>query len=377
MSKVVHYITGRYLPKKQIEASSAEVLLPDAAPPVVAEPLVRVKTLAEFFNEYAPFTYIVEPFVRSSSLYTLTAKTGAGKSAFLLTLALAVATGRGELIGTTVQQGRVGYCAFENPDDLRARLMVAAWVYNIDVDGLADSFVIIDRRAKPEEIAKALQGKFALIICDTLQAAFDGDALNSNTQGRDFMRRERLLTQLLGNPAVVIACHPRKGAGDGELIPYGAGAILNEVDGNLTLRKLTHGHVELHWQGKFRGVEFEPILLRLEMLGSPRVRDNKGRQVQLPAIRPSNPDDVEACEKASTNRDVALLRSVAENPAGTIRAWAAAAGISRSAVDRRLKTLASPAKGKLVARTLDKWELTGAGRKALEVHSETAKILFH
>jgi hypothetical protein len=35
------------------------------------------------------------------------------------------------------------------------------------------------------------------------------------------------------------------------VVPYGSGAILNEIDGNLTLwKKRETGVVSLHWQGK-------------------------------------------------------------------------------------------------------------------------------
>ena len=36
----------------------------------------RFKTVAAFCTEYVPISHVVEPFIRSSSLYTLTARTG-------------------------------------------------------------------------------------------------------------------------------------------------------------------------------------------------------------------------------------------------------------------------------------------------------------
>ena len=65
------------------------------------------------------------------------------------------------------------------------------------------------------------------------------------------------------------------------------GAILNEVDGNLTLCKKSTGLTTLHWQGKLRGVEFEPALFRIEMAHSPEVIDIKGRLVELPVLKPA------------------------------------------------------------------------------------------
>ena len=85
-------------------------------------PAAMLKTAAEFCAEYAPLSYAIEPIVRSRSLYTLTAKTGAGKTALMVAAGLAVPTGRSDILGAAVEQGRVAYCAFENPDDVECGL---------------------------------------------------------------------------------------------------------------------------------------------------------------------------------------------------------------------------------------------------------------
>jgi hypothetical protein len=63
-----------------------------------ATPL-KFKSAAAFVREYVPLAYTIEPLLRSSSLYTLTAKTGAGKTGFLIVAALAVASGRADVLG--------------------------------------------------------------------------------------------------------------------------------------------------------------------------------------------------------------------------------------------------------------------------------------
>jgi hypothetical protein len=56
----------------------------------------------------------------------------------------------------------------------------------------------------------------------------------------------------------LVAAHPIKNAPEDNLMPYGSGAILNEVDGNLTLWKNPNtGIVSLYWQGKLRGFDGE------------------------------------------------------------------------------------------------------------------------
>jgi hypothetical protein len=260
--------------------------------PVLAAGMRRLafKSMAEFCAEYVPLSYAVDPIVRSSSIYTLTAKTGAGKTAWLVIMALAIATGRSDILGFDVPAGgRVAYLAFENPDDVRMRLKIAAYKLNIDPRIVAERLVILDVRAKPEEVIANLammsEQPFSIIIADTLAAFFDGKDINDNVQGGEFMRRLRPATLLPGRPSVLVAAHPVKNASDDQLVPYGGDAILNEVDGNLILRNDAK-IVTLHWQGKLRGLEFAPKPFRLEICDSPKLVDAKGRRVQLPVMRP-------------------------------------------------------------------------------------------
>ena len=110
-------------------------------------------------------------------------------------MALAIATGRGDkILGREVTKGRVAFIAVENPDDLRMRIMVAAFVLNIDLGAIADNLIILDKRVKPETLAARLKaysadGEFTLIIVDTLAAYYDGDDINNNVQAGNFMRR--------------------------------------------------------------------------------------------------------------------------------------------------------------------------------------------
>jgi hypothetical protein len=111
----------------------------------MTEPPASFKTAQDFCAEFVPPSYAIEPIVRSGSLYTVTARTGSGKTAFLITTALAVATGRPDVLGREVTRGRVAYIAAENPDDLRMRLMVAAWQFNIDLSEICHNLLIMDR----------------------------------------------------------------------------------------------------------------------------------------------------------------------------------------------------------------------------------------
>ena len=130
-------------------------------PPLTAKPPL-FKNAKAFCAEYVPLSYVIEPIVRSASLYTLTATTGAGKTAFNVVSALAIATGRSDILGRAVVSGRAAYLACENPDDIRMRLMIAAYLLNLRMGDIGDRLVILDRREKPEdvhaELSKARKG---------------------------------------------------------------------------------------------------------------------------------------------------------------------------------------------------------------------------
>ena len=329
---------------------------------------VIFKSAVAFCSEYKPVSYAVEPIVRSGSLYTLTAKTGSGKTGVLLSVALAVATGRGNIIGREVAHGRVAYIAAENPDDLRMRLMAAAFIFNVDLLALGSDLVILDARARPEDLLPRLQElehtrPFPLIIVDTLAAFFDGSDANDNVQTGEFMRRLRPATKLRGSPSVLVAAHPTKGAADDQLTPYGGGAILNEVDGNLCLSRPAGGLPTLHWQGKLRGVEFEPVHFRVESVACPDVIDCKGRQVLLPVFMPATEHDAEERRDSAQTIKRALLRAMAAEPSASQATWAATIGCSKSTVNGALQGLKSE---RLAEATLGKWSLTPKGKNALD-----------
>ena len=324
------------------------------------------KTLAEFCREYVPLAYSVEPLLRTSTLYSLTARTGHGKTAFLIIAAMAIAAGRNDILGLEVVRGRVAFLTFENPDDVRMRFMIAAYLLNIDIDEIFDSIMILDIRIKPEEVLAKIQkladaDPFTLVIIDTFAAFFDGNDTNDATQGGEFMRRLRPLTKIKGLPTVVVAAHPIKNAPENNLIPYGSGAIVNEVDGNLTLWKQpATGFVSLHWQGKLRGLDFEPITFRFEETSSPDLLDAKGRQFMLPTMRPVSLEAAEQRNKDESNLDLALIRAMIANPDATQAEWAETIGRAKSKVNARLQKLLGL---KLVEKGLGKWRVTPKGLK--------------
>lgn len=327
---------------------------------------------ADFCAEFEPLDYVIEPVFRAGSLNTLTALTGHAKTATLVSANFAVLTGRRDILGLHVERGRVAYLTFENPDDLRMRLLVAAHALKIDLGSLGDALLVLDVRTKPEKITEALahRGEFSLVIVDTLAAAYDGNDMNEAVAAGEFMRRLRPMTRLPGRPAVVVAAHPPKSAGEDNLKPYGSGAILNEVDGNLTLWKEPDGNrVTLHWQGKLRGLDFKPIALQLDLAESPEVVDKRGRRIPMPIITPATSPclsvSADAAERNGSDLgiELALLQAISANPGASQRDWARAVDRSVSTVNGKVKRLEDEG---LVERTLDQIVLKPKGRRLLK-----------
>ena len=331
-------------------------------PPTQFAPMFR--GLVRFCAEFRPPDFVIDRIVQSARVLTLTGVTGTGKTEALKNIALAVATGRHDILNLQVQQGRVAVLALENPDDFRNRLLVSAHVLGIDFAEVDRQIVIADRREPPEEVLRRLQSfrklPLSLVLIDTLQAFFDGKNVNDPVEAGEFIRRIRPFTSVDGRPTVIIAAHPIKTANQDQLIPYGSGAILNEVDGNLTLwRPPQSDVVTLHWSGKFRGMDFKPLRFRFEAGSSPGVIDSKGRELVLPMLRPiEGPSHTVA--PASGSPTLRLLKTMIASPDAPQRAWADAVPCSQAMVR---KHLASLLKRDLVEAAKGSWRATEAGRQ--------------
>ncbi len=359
-------------PMPRIGASAGPERFDDVPPASIRRepPQARLKRLDEFLGEYEPLSYVLDPIVRTGYLYTVTASTGSGKTAWLISVALTLATGRRDVLGFEVEQGRVALFTFENPDDVRMRIMAACHFHRIDPRTIADQLVILDMRIGPEAALELLAeatrlAPFSMVMIDTFAAMYDGQNVIDPVEAGNFVRRIRPFTRLPGRPAALIAAHPVKNAPQDNLLPYGSGAILNEVDGNLTLwarSKGAGGISELHWQGKYRGLEFTPMTYRFDITSCPDVLDAKGAQILLPIMMPANlsEEDQEVKAKVDFDTNVALLKAMLADPKGSQRGWASAIDRSQSVTNAKLQKLKAE---KLVEVVMGKWRLTARGEK--------------
>jgi RecA-family ATPase len=251
--------------------------------------LISIKSSAEFVAAFVPPDYLIDGLIQESFLYSFTGATGAGKTTITLRLAASVARGT-KFCGRETKKRRVLYLAAENPIDVRMRWIALADHMGFDADTIEvyfieDVFRISQMKPALKAAAERVGGDFGLVVVDTGPVFYEGDDENSRKQQGDHAVLLRdLITLIPGMPTVLVNCHPTKGANNDQLLPAGGGNFLNQVDGNLTCFK-SESTTEMHWQGKFRGVDFAPIFFLLKTVKHPSLVTSTGKII--PATRTS------------------------------------------------------------------------------------------
>jgi len=352
--------------KQPGKSTNFPVIFPAVADPVVdpAKPLIL--TSAEFLAGYSPPAYLVDGMIQRGYLYSLTARTGHGKTAVALYMAQAIARGV-PMHGCKVLPGTVLILAGENPDDVRARFFVLGKAYGFDpaaskirwipgVKHLPSHMDII--RKETDEINDLVQ-----VLVDTAAAYFPGTETNSNSEQGEYARLLRQMTFLKNKPAVVALSHPVKNASRDNLLPMGGSAFLNEVDGNLTLWAGVERQTTLHWQGKFRGPEFDPVTFELVEEHCEAVKNEAG--VLLPSVvaKPMAEAEVEAAENMAEAEEDRLMRAMHGSQAASFARLADQLGWKKRKVQRLMERLAE---AKLVEQKRNKkYLLTNKGTEAI------------
>ena len=216
-------------------------------------------------------------------------------------------------------------------------------------------------------------GEAALIVVDTSAAYFLGDEELSNTQMGAYARTLRLLTTLPGGPCVLVLCHPIKHVTEpSQLLPRGGGAYLAEMDGNLTLWRLSDDVVELH-HTKIRGPGFQAISFKLETIKSTKLVDKSGRPFStVRAVAITQREEDQRLDKDEEDEDHVIAAMLAKPPShgGSFATWAQDIGWVdpqgepyKKKVERIISKL-SGAKPKLTTKLRNKWTLTEDGKTA-------------
>ena len=299
--------TARFVRMREYAEEARTTNQTVATPP---PPKRLILSSQEFVANYIAPEFLIDGIFQRSRIFSLTGKTGDGKTALQLFIAYLLATaaplGRRE-----VEECPVLYLAGENPDDVRARWLAMSDHFGFDVDAIDVHFVegVFTISKMLERVAQEADrlGGFGAVIVDTSAAFFEGMEENDNVQLGNHARMLRKLTEIPGKPGVLVGCHPTK---SGELLlPRGGGSYVAEMDGNLTSKKLSDQVIELHWCGKFRGAPFEPVLFELCSIRSERVKDAKGKLIPSVTVQPIDDAKLNTIEEglAADQEQVLLL----------------------------------------------------------------------
>jgi hypothetical protein len=347
----------------EIRARRAErgepIALPSTGP--------RLLSSGAFIRSFVPPDYLINGMLQRRFIYSMTGRTGEGKTTVCLRLAAHVAegisVGRAE-----VSRGRVLYLAGENPDDIRMRWIALTEQMFLDAESVAVDF--IDGRFNLSEIPAHILGaakehEYVLVIVDTSVAFSQSIDENDNVHQLKHAQNLRGLIDILpGGPTILVCCHPPKNAADDNLQPRGGGAVIAEFDGNLTCKR-TETVTEVHHQGKFRGPDFAPIHFILESTTSEKLKDSKGNLIWTVFAKPASEEDQENISRAVEADLAAIMRAIADDPTLSMIGIARALGwrdAHKSKVQRRMKTLE---RKKWVERDGDRLELTAKGKTQL------------
>jgi hypothetical protein len=289
--------------------------------------------------------------------------------------------GLGKMLGNLeVEQGRVLYLAGENYVDIQMRWIAMAQQMDFDVETIPvyfrrGPFKLSGKMDRLRIEVDQLDG-VDFIIVDGSTAFFEGDDENSNAQAGTHAVRLRELTTLKGEPGVLVLCHPPKNAGDDNLQPRGAGAMIAEWDGNLTASK--DGSVTtIHWQIKIRGPDFAPLSFLLRTVTHERLVSKTGKLIPTVIAEPLTEAREEEMRKIARNEEDQALEEIGNHPHSSQADIARQLGwlnqkgeIQKAKVHRIIKELK---KQKLVEETRAGLALTEKGSKAIKAKHGAAK----
>jgi hypothetical protein len=350
-----------------------------AAEPATDEPddgLPPLLSLAGFMATFKTPDYIVDGIIQRGRLYALTSPTGHGKTAVVQYLGIYIAAGR-NIGNIEVTQGPIVFMAGENPDDLCCRMHAACQFHGLDPTKVP-LHVMPGNFPLTPEAAEELKGRIDAkginpvgIIFDTAASFFPGDNDNDNVQKGAYARNLRVLTTCRGNPFVVTPSHPVKNPDRDNLLPAGGGAFLNELDGNLTLWGEPVGEIAtLHWQGKFRGADFQPVSFALKQVTILGLLDQRGRPIVSIVAALQTSDQAETAAKQVQGDEDTVLELMRRHPGisqrniATEAGWVNEKGVPNAAkVNRLMKSLQ---RDKLIKMHRRKWCLTDAGKRETE-----------
>lgn len=307
MNEIDDFAAAQAALMPQKGASSNVVPMPKRGP--------ILRDALEWLDEASPADWVVEALLQQGMVYAVTAQTNHGKTAVTLVMAICVAAGL-PFAGRAVKAGRILILCGENPEGFRTRMRATINALEVKREQLSDRICVLPQsmplasvRAQIREEATK-RGDFALVLIDTSVSFFSGDSEDDNVQARDHALDIRSLAELPGKPAVVVNCHPSKGATQESLVPRGGGAFLNEIDTNLTV--WSDGDVAtLHWHHKKRGPDFDPIYFKFQ---GGTIEDANGIRVPTVVATHISDDQEDQLFKERREHENRVLVAMADAP---------------------------------------------------------------
>jgi hypothetical protein len=324
----------------------------------------------DFIAGYRPHKPLIKAWdLKRGWLYSLTAPTGGAKTAIALCEAVELAR----------QGARVVFMAGENPDDVRARVILMQAM--LGLERMPPTLRFVDRTFNLADNIDHVRHQVEImvgadfIVIDTspaFQVASGGLEENSNPEAIRWAQRLRELTRLQGTPSVLALCHPiKRPQSIEECLPRGGGGFLAETDGNYASwcsSETEHDKFfELRGAGKFRG-HFSPISYHVERATCDRLVDADGNPVFSVWARRCDDQQTERAAAEQAEDENALLIAMADYPGKSLTAWAkllewqySSGAPAKEKVRRTLKRLAVH---RLVRHGRGgQWQLLDAGKK--------------
>ena len=305
------FVSGAVLSPERITSQTL-------AGPIPRHPL-QIQTLGAFKRGFVPPEDVVDGLMRRGWFYAWTAPTGMAKTAIAVLLALCVASGR-DFAGRNVLQGRVLYCAGENPDDVRGRFIMTGERLQFDSAAVDTNVSIIDvrfdmatRLTEMRAILNDATNPFVLLIVDTDAAYAAADDENDNAERVRHAMNLRSLNRTASRPTVIDLCHPTKQANRDNLLPRGGGSFVAEVDGNFGLWR-DGDSVEMFSSGKHRGPPFAPMQFKLQDGTSEYLRDSRRRFLRVPYAEYLDDAAAARHDNGEIENRIAVLRMVKSTP---------------------------------------------------------------
>lgn len=330
---------------------------------------VPVQDAAEFVRAFEPPHFALEPLIARGHLAALTAHPNHGKSAIAIQITLAVG-GLIQLPGMEATPGRVLYLIGENDHNLRSQFVASCQQHGIDPEDAREHIDFIPRRLPIADSTATLasiaeqRGGYALIVVDTRIAYSNSTDENDNAQAHEDATALRDLTRITGSPAVLVLCHPPKGATRDALLPRGGSSFYGEIDENLTL--WADGEDVTLAADKRRIPDFAPIEWRTEPVDLAGYSDSKGRAIRSVIAYRVTEQQQEAAAGKRREDENRLLHALLHHPQETysgiasLCGWSDGKGIPQKwRVQRVAERLAVH---KLVRRYRERWVLTAAGK---------------